>query len=409
MSEKFIKKVAELSHISVAEGSEYKGLRKDMEFVCEFHGKYTAKPDSIFNSYNGCDGCLSYKNGVDFIKKAKKLHGDKYSYDVKDYVCSRTEMRMFCNKHNEYFNQRPSAHLQGQGCDLCGEEDTASTKRRNGVETLIAKSINLFGDIYKYNKKSYTTTKSLMELKCPVHGLVQITPENHIKSETGCRLCDKGLQDYNKTEGFKKKLEELRPSTFDMSKVSYINNTTPVKLKCLEHNEWFEQTPLKMLDKNRNCSCKTCGKLSNNRWTIEAVRKIPKIESKVGYLYIGKVSGIEGFKIGVCEDLNSRFSCYQDDLKPYHDNNFTYIFHREMNYLSCFVGEEILKKVFRDRRFAEKSIKFGGYTEMFSIDNVDDVISIIKDLDGDNILSVENTSDPKFTSLVDLFSERSHE
>lgn len=406
MSEKFLDKLDSLDHISAVDIESYKGLRVNMEFNCKYHGNFTCYPTSIFNSYNGCKKCASKKKGEEFIIKAKRLHGDKYSYNVEDYVCSRTLMVMFCKTHQKSFYQRPSAHLQGQGCDICGNKNRTNTKTTKGLDKFLTKAKIKFNNTYDYGKVDYKTTKTPVIVICPVHGEFDIIPDNHLyNSDTGCIHCDKIKIETRKTEEFNIKLSKLRLNKFDTSEVSYVNNTTPVKLRCIEHDEWFYQTPLKMLDPSRNCSCNTCYKLSNNRWTIEAVAKIPNIETKSGYVYMGEVDTVQGVKLGVCEDLDHRLSVYQRDLRNY-NLDFNYVFTEKSSYLEAFVIETAIKHILRSERFSEDNIKFGGYTEMFNNSHKKIIKNLILELRKEDLKTIKSDKDIKFINLITEYKRK---
>jgi len=403
LSELFIKKLESLPHIVAKDLSSYKGLRSNMGFTCEYHGDFTCYPASIFNSYSGCQGCKSYKNGLEFIEKAKTLHGNKYIYDVKDYVCSRTKMKMFCTKHNKIFTLRPSAHLQGQNCSECGFENTGDTKKDIGLIKFLERCHAKFSDKFDYSAVDYSTTLQNVDIICKDHGLFKLSPVKHLSSNTGCIHCDKELEQKQKNIDFIDKLNNLRPDKFDTSEVVYVNNTTRVKLKCIEHDEWFSQTPLRMLDPSRRCSCKTCYDLSSNRWSIESVLKIPDVHERVGYIYIGNISDVSGFKVGVCESLESRLHVYNDDLKTY-PNNFNYVFSYKTTYIKAYIIEELVKNIFRKNRFKESSIKFGGYTEMFDLD-LPVLIGLVENLINDDVEGVTSDKDEKFKLLVEKYRE----
>ena len=51
----------------------------------------------------------------DFIEKAKKVHGDRYSYEDAEYINYDTKLKIKCEKHG-YFWQTPGNHLKGKGC-----------------------------------------------------------------------------------------------------------------------------------------------------------------------------------------------------------------------------------------------------------------------------------------------------
>lgn len=54
----------------------------------------------------------------EFIEKAMKIHGDKYSYEKVNYVNSHEKVKIGCSKHGE-FVMIPEAHLQGHKCPCC--------------------------------------------------------------------------------------------------------------------------------------------------------------------------------------------------------------------------------------------------------------------------------------------------
>ena len=39
------------------------------------------------------------KRGIDFIKKAKDIHGNKYSYELVEYINSHTNVKIICKDH----------------------------------------------------------------------------------------------------------------------------------------------------------------------------------------------------------------------------------------------------------------------------------------------------------------------
>lgn len=55
----------------------------------------------------------------EFIKKAKKIHGDKYDYSKIEYKSAKEKVCIICAEHGE-FEQIARNHLQGQGCPMCG-------------------------------------------------------------------------------------------------------------------------------------------------------------------------------------------------------------------------------------------------------------------------------------------------
>lgn len=48
------------------------------------------------------------------------VHGNAYDYSRVNYRALRRQVEIGCKKHNVFFLQTPEAHIQGQGCFLCG-------------------------------------------------------------------------------------------------------------------------------------------------------------------------------------------------------------------------------------------------------------------------------------------------
>jgi very-short-patch-repair endonuclease len=53
-----------------------------------------------------------------FIERARKTHGDKYSYELTQYKSMRGKITIICSLHGE-FEQQTASHLSGCGCPSC--------------------------------------------------------------------------------------------------------------------------------------------------------------------------------------------------------------------------------------------------------------------------------------------------
>jgi len=88
------------------------------------------RPDRKFCNKN-CKKCekniqkeiksLNRKNikSREFIEKSKKIHGNKFKYDLIVYNNCREKVKIICPKHG-IFEQTPNNHLYNkQGCNQC--------------------------------------------------------------------------------------------------------------------------------------------------------------------------------------------------------------------------------------------------------------------------------------------------
>lgn len=93
--------------------------------TCKIHGDFLVTPNNLLQHSSGCPLCapekarraLAYTN-QQFIKKAKKIHGERYDYSLVHYVNRRTKVKIICPIHG-VFEQTPCNHLKGCGCPHC--------------------------------------------------------------------------------------------------------------------------------------------------------------------------------------------------------------------------------------------------------------------------------------------------
>ena len=98
----------------------YINAHKKIIIICPTHGEFEQKPGHHLEGYN-CKKCRdeNFKLTTEqFIEKARKVHGDIYTYDKVIYTGNKNKVIITCSKHGD-FDQNSSNHLQGQGCPIC--------------------------------------------------------------------------------------------------------------------------------------------------------------------------------------------------------------------------------------------------------------------------------------------------
>lgn len=209
-----------------------------------------------------------------FIKKAKLIHGDKYGYDDSDYVNSYTKLKIKCSTHG-IFEQTPSNHLVGRGCEKCGHQ-IANDKQRFSTADFIEKAIAIHGDKYDYSKVNYVNYGTNVEIICPIHGSFFQTPSNHLSYKAGCIKCRDVSNGDNKRdtlEEFIEKANKVHNNKFDYSKVVYVNGRTKVEIICPTHGS-FWQTP------KSHIQCIGCDKCAKRSFSIKAIAWLDCIAKK---------------------------------------------------------------------------------------------------------------------------------
>lgn len=103
--------------------SNYLSSEKPIEIICKLHGPFL---QIAYNHLNGdnCPICMGNQksNTIEFIKKSKLIHGDRFNYDKVEYKNNRTHTVITCPKlgHGD-FVMLPNSHLSGSGCPICSE------------------------------------------------------------------------------------------------------------------------------------------------------------------------------------------------------------------------------------------------------------------------------------------------
>jgi Zn finger protein HypA/HybF involved in hydrogenase expression len=122
----------------------------------------------------------------EFIKKAKKIHGDKYNYLNVSYKTTHKRIPIVCKLHGTFY-QTPNHHLNGSGCPLCGLI-TVNVKLRQPQKIFIEKSNKIHKNKYDYSKVNYVNAHTKVTIVCLKHGSFFQRPLHHLVG-VGCPKC----------------------------------------------------------------------------------------------------------------------------------------------------------------------------------------------------------------------------
>jgi very-short-patch-repair endonuclease len=186
---------------------------------------------------------------IDFIEKAKNLHGDKYDYSIVNYLNNITKVNIICPKHGEFL-QFPNGHLIGQECPKCSSTCVKST------DQFILSAKTIHNNIYDYSLVNYVNNRMKIKIICSKHGIFEQAPYSHLNGN-GCPKCavikNSGILKKTQQEFINESIK-LHNNKYDYSKVNYINAHTKIIIICPEHGE-FKQKPNNHLN-GRGCpSC----------------------------------------------------------------------------------------------------------------------------------------------------------
>lgn len=167
--------------------SKYEGKDRALSIICPIHGEFKQVANSHLRGRN-CQKCINNikSTNEDFIKKSKKIHGDKYDYSKVQYVNARVKINLICKKHG-VFSIRPTNHLSGVGCSECSiEKNSLNLKKNNDV--FLNELILMHGDKYDYSKVEYINSNTKVKIICPIHGEFEQIANDH-RIGKGCSKC----------------------------------------------------------------------------------------------------------------------------------------------------------------------------------------------------------------------------
>ena len=187
----------------------------------------------------------------EFIKKAKKIHGDKYDYSKVEYKNKSAKICIICREegHGEFF-QRAGDHISGSGCPICGRI-TLGNKFRKPLKEFIRNAREVHGDKYDYSKVDYKNGSTEVCIICPEHGEFYRIANYHLNSSGGCPSCSPRVSN---TLGFIEKAKKTHGDKYDYSKVEYKGTNDKVCIVCPHHGEFFQRA----MDHIKGSGCAKC-------------------------------------------------------------------------------------------------------------------------------------------------------
>ena len=165
---------------------------------CKKHGIFWQKIGNHIINKCKCPQCaiektaeknkqLKIKYQETFVKRANKVHNNKYVYNKTIYNGNENKVIITCPEHGD-FEQTPHSHLNGGGCPICAKAKTADAIRLTQEEFL-----NRIKEIHKnkdfdFSKVVYNGGNEKVTVICPKHGEFNIKAMNLLVGN-GCPIC----------------------------------------------------------------------------------------------------------------------------------------------------------------------------------------------------------------------------
>lgn len=235
---------------------------KKITVTCPKHGDFYPTPGNHFYKNSGCRDCSfsnikPRRNTSEFIAEAYAKHGDRYDYSQVSYERGNKKVRIICQEHGP-FDQTPTKHLTGQGCNDCANARRNDSKRGT-TEEFIAKALTIHQQKYNYDEVIYKDFHTKVKIICTTHGSFFQAPAQHLAGQ-GCRDCGIEKRTRAQAKGQTDFIQEIRAifgSDYDYKNIRYLNAHKPVELICKKPGHGsFHRPPVDLIKGN---GCQICG------------------------------------------------------------------------------------------------------------------------------------------------------
>jgi hypothetical protein len=125
----------------------------------------------------------------EFIIRAKCLLGDNYDFTKTTYINSHIKTIITCKTHGDFLILPCNVLQHNCGCPLCAG-DKISKSFSLTREEFEKKAKKVHNNKYCYALSNYINNKSKIKIICPIHGIFEQLPNNHL-SGSGCPECAK--------------------------------------------------------------------------------------------------------------------------------------------------------------------------------------------------------------------------
>lgn len=149
------------------------------------------------------------------------------------------------------------------------------------TEEFITKAKAIHGNRYDYSKVEYVNNHTPVKIVCPIHGVFEQRPNNHLHNN-GCPKCTiltRAAKHATSQDVWIERAKRIHNNRYDYSKVTYVNNHTPISIICPIHGE-FMQTPANHI---KGQGCPICGKSKIRLSPKEAKNRISDKLSNLPY------------------------------------------------------------------------------------------------------------------------------
>lgn len=183
----FLKRAGRVHHDKYTyEEALYQSMRTPVVVTCPYHGDFSVLPKYHLDGV-GCPDCRRHPTLIQFTTEAKQVHGSRYEYPLQPFKSFAHPVLIVCRAHGEFY-QRANKHLQGHGCPRCGVISSRQSIIDCHADMFVTRANRVHKGFYQYGNVHYKGTRHPVRITCPIHGDFLQTPSNHLQGR-GCGKC----------------------------------------------------------------------------------------------------------------------------------------------------------------------------------------------------------------------------
>ena len=254
--------------------------------TCLKHGDFETLP---YGSFKGCSLCAKEKkrnnNFISFLKKASRVHENKYIYHQSSYISLSDNVSVTCIKHEEVFVHSAAMHLLGISKCVGCEKEKKDRESKEKYKDFVFRARERHGNKYIYDEKSFTCLTSKINATCKIHGEFEIIPSAHIHKTkaSGCIKCFHESR-RRKIDDFVLKANIVHNGKYSYDGVVYNRSSDYITIRCPKHGD-FKKIANEHL---RGTGCIKCKRDATIINFLEMARKVHK--NKYSYILISLVN-----------------------------------------------------------------------------------------------------------------------
>jgi len=220
---------------------------------------------------------------VQFIRKARAIHGNRYDYSRTQYEKAHAPVDVICPEHG-LFQPRATNHLSGTGCPECWKRKRRAASKHAASEaaaSFVAKARAMHGPKYDYSKVDYRSTNRKVRISCPDHGSFSQTPAAHLRGQ-GCPACGREQRAKAKRENarnsFARRAAKVHENRYGYDRTSYTGSHNKVAIHCPDHGYFYQSATNHLQGQGCPfCGRTTRGKTRSARWRQDVIERFREV------------------------------------------------------------------------------------------------------------------------------------